>query len=226
MRRFHLIMVLTIILQACAAFPLQGRTQPTATMAATETATVTFTPSTTPTVTITPTITASPTIMHFPTQDPNLPTATFAPVAIFIGSETATPVPSPGAIPTGTVFSPGTGFVSVDISESRIFWGSCKPNKSKVTAEVEDFKEVASVIIFVQLKSALKDDYTPWSTGDVMFNYRNGTFSYMLQANEIEGHNHYRISWVRFQLVATNEAGKEIGRTMIFTEPVSLSPCM
>jgi hypothetical protein len=127
-------------------------------------------------------------------------------------------------LPAG--LKPGPGFISVDVSQNKIFWGSCKPNKAKVTAKVEDPKEVASVVIFVQLKSAVKEDYTPWSTGDIMFNYRDGTFSYMLQANEIEGHNHYKSSWIRFQLVATNAAGKEIGRTQIYIQLVALSPCM
>jgi hypothetical protein len=226
MRKLHLTLALTLLLQACAGVPFFGLPQPTSMPPATKTATITLTPSITPTASITPTIRPSATIVHIPTQDPNLPTATFAPIVIFIGSQTATPPPTAGLIPSATVFSPGTGFVSVEISESKIFWGSCKPNKSKVTAKVEDFKKVASVVIFVQVKSAVEEDYTPWTTGDIMFNNRDGTFTYTLQANEIEGHNHYRSSWVRFQLVAIDAAGKEIGRTMIFADSVALSPCM
>ena len=212
MRRFSLMMVL-IFLQACSGIPVQAPE-------AAETPTVNFTPSITPTSTVTPSITPSPTIVHFPTQDPNFPTATFVPIPIIAGINTITPVP------TATTFHPGPGFLSVQVSEPKIFWGSCKPNKSKITAQVEDPAAVVSVVIFVQVKSAKEEDYTPWSTGDVMFNYRDGTFSYNLQASEIEGHNDYKNSWIRFQLVATNDKGAEVGRTKIYVEEVSMSPCM
>lgn len=182
---------LVIFLQACSVLPFQADAQPTGTPAATKTATITLPPSSTP-ASITPTITPSPTIVHIPTQDPNLPTSTFAPITIFIGSETATSAPLPGVIPSATVFSPGAGFVSVDISDNKIFWGSCKPNRSKVVAKIEDRKHVASIVIFVQLRSFFKEDYTPWSTGDIMFDNRDGAFTYTLKANEIEGHNHYQ----------------------------------
>ena len=212
MRRLCLMMVL-IFLQACSGIPVQAPE-------AEETSTVIFTPSITATITVTPSITPSPTIVHFPTQDPNFPTATFVPIPIIAGINTITPVP------TATSSLPGPGFLSVDISESKIFWGSCKPNRSKVTAKVLDPDEVVSVVIFVQVKSAKEEDYTPWTTGDVMFNYRDGTFSYNLRANEIEGHNHYKNSWVRLQLVATNNKGEEVGRTKIYTEAAAMSPCM
>ena len=223
MRRFYMTMVLVFFLQACSGIPLS---QPTNIPLPTETATLIFTPSIIPTATITPSITPSPTIVHFPTQDPNLPTVTFVPISIFIGIETATPVPPLGVIPLATVFTPGIGFVSVNISERKIFWGNCIPNKSKVVAKVDDPKHVASVVIFVQVKSAKEEDYTPWTTGDVMFNNRDGTFTYILQATEIEGHNNYRNSWVRMQLVAIDDAGLEVGRTKIFTDVATMSPCM
>jgi len=221
MRRYYILLILAIFIQACSGIPFRdGLFPPTDTPLPTSTATVTFTPSITPTATITPTITPSPTIVHFPTQDPNLPTETFVPIPIFSGENTITPVP------TATTFRPGPGFLSVEISESKMFWGICKPNKSKVTTKVEDPDAVASVVIFVQVKSAVEEDYTPWTTGDVMFNNRDGTFSYILQATEIEGHNHYKNSWVNMQLVATDDDGKEIGRTRIYTELVAMSPCM
>ncbi len=217
MRRFYMTMVLVFFLQACSGIPLS---QPTNIPLPTEAATLIFTPSVIPTTTITPSITPSPTIVHFPTQDPNLSTVTVAPISIFSGQNTITPVAK------ATSIGPGPGFISVEISERKIFWGNCIPNKSKVIAKVDDPKYVASVVIFVQVKSAKEEDYTPWTTGDVMFNNRDGTFTYILQASEIEGHNNYRNSWVRMQLVAINDAGLEVGRTKIFTDVAAMSPCM
>ena len=219
MRRFYLVMVLAIFIQACAGMPFGGSTN---TPAPTATATVTFTPVDTPTATITPTITPSPTIVHIPTWDPDQPTATFIPVPVYIGKDTATPF----VIMSPTPILPGPGFVSVRVSENRLYWGSCKPNKTKVTAQVENPEDVFSVIIFVRVKSATKEDYTPWTTGNTMQKRSDGTFSYTLAANTTEGHNHYKNSFIWFQLVATNDKGQEIGRTRIYPNAIALSPCM
>lgn len=221
MRRFFLMMVLAVLMQACAGIPFADVLFPaTNTPAPTATATVTFTPTITQTPTVTATITPSATIVRFPTQDPNLPTATFAPIPIYIGNNTATPIVAP------TPVRPGPGFLAMTISESKIYWGTCQPNRTKIVVQVEDAEEVFSVIIFVRVKSAKEDDYTPWTTGDAMHNHRDGTFSYTLRANSIYGRNHYQRSWVFLQMVATNEKGEEMGRTLIFSDLIALSPCM
>lgn len=218
MRKLYLVAMIAVLLQACSMNDILSL--PTNTPLPTSTELITFTPLPTWTPSITPSITPSPTIVRIPTWDPNVPTSTFAPIPIFIGEYTATPVIPP------TPVRPGPGFLSVTISEKRIFWGSCTPNESIIVAKVTDPEEVASVVIFVQVKSAEDEDYTPWTSGDVMYNYFDGTFSYTLQATEINGHNHYKKSWVRMQLVATNIKGEEVGRTRIIPEVTSLEPCM
>jgi hypothetical protein len=219
MRRLYLVMVLAILIQACG-LPLDGLFPPTNTPILTPTAVATFTPMDTLTPTITSTVTSSPTVVHIPTQDPNQPTATFVPVPIYIGKDTMTPML------TSTPIRPGPGFLSVEVTEKRIFWGICQPHKTKIITQVENPEDVFSVIIFVQVKSAFKEDYTPWTTGNAMHNHRNGTFSYNLDANTTRGHNHYKSSWILFQLVATDDIGVEIGRTKIYTNEIALSPCM
>ena len=110
MRRYYILLILAIFLQACSGIPFQnGLFPPTDTPLPTSTATVTFTPSITPTPTITPTITPSPTIVHFPTQDPNLPTETFVPIPIFSGENTITPVPTATTSWSATTHNPRTG---------------------------------------------------------------------------------------------------------------------
>jgi hypothetical protein len=216
MRRLYLMMVLAILIQACAGMSAK-------TPAPIPTAMATYTLINTLAPPSTPSLTPSPTIVHIPTVDPNQPTVTFVPIPIYIGKNTATPL-APLVFPTPT--KPGPGFLSVLISEKKIQWGSCKPNKTKILAQVENPEDVYSVIIFVQVKSAIKEDYTPWTNGDTMERHSDGTFSYLLNANTTRGHNHYKNSFVRFQLVATNTMGEEIGRTQIFTNEISLSPCM
>ena len=221
MHRFYLMMVSVILLQACAGIPFEDVLfPPTDTPAPTSTATITFTPVATRTPTIAPSVTPSATIVRIPTQDPFLPTSTFAPIPIFIGNDTATPIAAP------TLARPGPGFLSMSVSENKIYWGVCDPNRTKIVVQVEDPDEVFSVVIFVQVKSAVEEDYTPWTTGDAMHNHRDGTFSYTLRASSIYGRNHYKKSWVFLQMVATNDKGEEVGRTLIFRNLIALSPCM
>ena len=219
MRKYYLGMVLAILIQACAGSPLGGLRPSTRTPVLTPTAAATFTPMNTFTPTITPTGTSSPTVVHIPTQDPAQPTTTYIPLPTFIGKDTIISIFTP------TPVAPGPGFLSVFIGEKVIYWGSCKPNNVRIVAKVENPEDVYSVVIFVRVRSAFKEDYTPWTTGDVMNNRRDGTFSYTLSANTTRGHNHYKKSWIMFQLVAIDDFGKEIGRTKIYPNEISLSPC-
>jgi hypothetical protein len=221
MRRLSLGLLLMFLLPACSGIPFLGATPlPTNTLGPTATATVTSTPTITATASVTPTLTSSPTIVHFATQDPNLPTETFVPIPIFIGIDTITPVIS------STPVKPGPGFDSVDISDPKIFWGACIPGKTLITAQVVDPDTVISVVIFMQVKSMKKEDYTPWTNGNVMYKYKGGLYTYVLKANETDGHDHYKDSYIRFQLVATDNYGQEVGRTKIYTQSIVMSPCM
>jgi len=220
MRNFYLVMMLTILMQACAGIPYQDVLFPAARTPTPSSTEAPTTPTITRTPTITPSITPSATIIRIPTQDPNLPTSTFAPIPIYIGNDTITPVVTP------TLARPGPGFLSMSVSENKIYWGVCKPNSTKIVVQVENPDEVFSVIIFVQVKSAKEEDYTPWTTGDAMSSHRDGTFSYVLGANHIYGRNHYLRSWVLLQMVATNDKGEEVGRTQVFRDLIALSPCM
>jgi hypothetical protein len=161
--------------------------------------------------------------VRIPTQDPNQPTSTFAPIPVIIdGGLTATPLPQNV---TPTAFRPGPGFLSVSISENKIFWGSCKHNKTTITAVVEDEEEVFSVVIFTYVRAANKDDSTPWTKGNVMHDHGDGSYTYVMRGSEVEGHNHYKNSWIVFQLVITDIEGNEVGRTRIYDQTIALSPC-
>jgi hypothetical protein len=219
MRRYYIVMVLAILIQACAGLPINGLYLSTKAPVSTPTVASTFTPMNTSTPTATRTVVPSLTVVHIPTQDPDQPTATILPLPFFIGKGTITPAYTP------TPLGPGPGFKSVFVGEKVIFWGSCKPNTVRIVAKVENPEDVFSVVIFVRVKSAFKEDYTPWTSGDVMNNRRDGSFSYTLSANTTRGHNHYKKSWILFQLVATDDFGKEVGRSKIYTNEISLSPC-
>lgn len=213
MRKTSLLILTMILLQAC-------RGVATNTPIPTSTIFVTYTLVDTPTATQTPIPSASPTIVRIPTQDPNS-LSTFPVISIFIGDVTATPV----IIQSFTPVRAGAGFVDVSVSRNQIYWGGCEANEVSITAEVEDSETVAGVIIFTRVKNLFEEDYTPWTSGNVMYNNRDGTFTYIAVGSEIEGHNHYKKSALYFQLVAVDDKGEEVGRTRIFEGLVTMEPC-
>jgi len=176
----------------------------------------------TPTLTLTPPPSPTTTIVHFPTQDPLLPVGTAPPIEFdfSLGVGTATPKTP---LPT---FQPGAGFAFITVSDSKIFWGDCTPNKSTIVAQVDDVSEAKIVVIFNRVKSAAKEDFTPWSNGNIMYPSGDGHFTYVMKATELEGHNNYRRSWVYFQLVAVNLLWEEVGRTPVFTQSIYMEPCL
>jgi hypothetical protein len=213
MRKIILLLLVMIFLQSCA--PAENTPEPTPTTL------ITFTPVATATPTFTSLPTASPTIIRIPTQDFNATPTIVDAIPIFVGSVTATFAPNALTPPVG----PGPGFAEVTVAPKKIFWGGCEANKAVINAEVEDRDQVAGVIIFTRVKDLKEEDYTPWTNGNIMFNNRDGTFTFIAIGSEIQGHNHYKESFVYFQLVAVDDEGKEVGRTRIYEKAFSMSPC-
>ena len=207
-----------ILLQSCSAF---GTAVPSPTSKPTLTPTVTVTS----TSTVTPTITSSPTIVKIPTYDYN---ATSTPPAYLYVSPTPFPgVPTATPIASQTPWSSGEGFEWVKISESKIYWGICKPNKLKVSAQVSEPEDVYSVVLFVRFRRLKAQIFTEWNKGTGMEPVGDdGLWAQTMYANSIEGHEAYRRGWVWFQLVATGEKNIEVGRTRIYMDTIQLEPCM
>ena len=162
----------------------------------------------------TPTFTDTPTLISFgPTQTAsNTPTET-SPIPVLVTPGTSTPPPG------------DTGFASVLLSATHIYWGVCDPNQVTFTAQVVDTEQVFSVVLFVRLKDQKSDDTTDWNTGIAMNGKGNGTFTYTLKAKSIDGYNSYLNAWVYYQLVATDAGNNVLGRTAVYTQSLALSPC-
>lgn len=216
MRKYYLLLAMTLLVQACTMNDLFFLPTP----APTNTPFVTLTPLDTPVATNTHTPLPSPTIVRFPTLDPNQPTPTFVSIPIFTaeGASSQVPIPTPEG--------PGVGFEEVKVSDSRLYWGGCKFNKLTISATVSDPEEVIAVYIFTRVKSLEEEDYTPWTKGAPLFNNGDGLFTHRMVGSQVYGHDHYLKSWVYFQLVAIDKKGEEVGRTKVFTDQIMLSPCM
>ncbi len=216
MRLVCAISTLTLFLSSCSMpdlLPVTNTPEPSATPS------VTPTPADTPTSTNTPKPTPSATIVRLPTWDPSQPTFTPFVVQIIVDGNTITPQATP------TSSSPGAGFISVEYAPKKIYWGGCTPNSVAITAEVEDPDEVATVFLFVRVRDIEKEDYTPWTKGQVMLDRGQGVFTHTLIGSEIYGHDHYLRSWVYFQLVAINLEGEEVGRTKVYEKAFDMYPC-
>lgn len=217
MRKIVFLLLITILIQSCGIAPATSTPQPTSTIF------VTYTLINTPTSTFTPVPSASPTIVKIPTQDPNQPFPTFPSIPIFIGDGDVTATQS--IITTSTPSKPGPGFAKLSFSPTHIYWGGCEGNQAVINAEVEDPENVAGVILFTRVKSATEEDSTPWNKGFIMLDNHDGTYTFIAVGSEIFGHNHYKKSFFSFQLVAVDNKGEEVGRTKVYENVISMSPC-
>jgi hypothetical protein len=214
MRKFIFIAMVAWLVQACSF--TGGTPVP-------EVPTASPTVSPTRTSTLTPTVTSTP--RNTPTDVTDMLTQTaLAPIQLLPGVRTATPIPTATALPMSTPSSPGEGFESVVVSESKLYWGICKPHTATMTVTVLHPEEVTTVYLFFRLMSAKKDDTTPWA-GTVTDNNGNGTFTYLLRANYIPHRKDYMKAWFQYQFVAENEKEVIVGRTQIYLKNLTLEPC-
>jgi hypothetical protein len=171
----------------------------------------------------TPTFTSTPTLIGGVT----LPTQANAITPMRITALAYTP-------PGGTLFAPptvtpvpqNTGFSSVTTSEKIIYWGSCHPGEAKIKTKVLEPDKVFNVVIFIRLRELNTTDSTPWNKGAAMDDRGEGNYTYILDADHIEGYKNYFRAWVYYQLVATDKDGNIIGRTQVYTQNLSIAPCL
>lgn len=118
------------------------------------------------------------------------------------------------------------GFVSVLVSANEFYKGkNCQPSSVKFTVQVADPFEVAYVVLFVQFKAKTTGSVSGW-TNINMDTIGAGTFVHELISDEMKGDALYRSPWVEYQLVAVNDKAREVGRTEIFKERLTMLECL
>lgn len=195
-----------------------------------------FVPVDTPTPADTQTDTPTPP----PTETPVLPTQTFTLTPTLIGYKTITPtseftetppfsptVPVTLAVPdTATPPIRMEGFASVNISLNEIYKAKgCEPSVVRVTAQVANAVEAAYVLLFVRFKSLRAERAAKWTKID-MQPVGAGTFIHDLSSDQMLEDAYFETSWIEYQIVSTNQAGTEIGRTDIFKERLKMLECI
>lgn len=190
-----------------------------------------------PVDTATPAPTPTKTYTHVPTSTPITPTLTFTMTPTLAGQKTTTSTPE--STPTQATITPLSvitlstptptiqmdGFVSVLVSQREFYKGAkCQPASVKFTAQVAEPHQVAYVTLSVRFKSNNTDSKSKW-TSIGMQAIGAGTFVHELFSDEMSGDTLFRNPWVEYQLVAVTANAREIGRTAIFKENLSMLEC-
>ncbi len=189
-----------------------------------------------------PTFTNTPTDM--PTFTPTVPTPTFTVTPTLVGQKKKTSTPN--ASPTQLIFTPLSvtslpsttpvvlvtqvkmpGFFSISVSDEVFYKGTeCLPVSVKFTAQVADPEKVAFVLLFVRFKSKQTGVTSEWTDSILMQSISVGTFTHDLVPLEMKGRDYFENAWVQYQLVAQDSNSKELGRTDVFSERLTLLECV
>ena len=217
MKKNYIILFCAVLLSSCSSIPALN---PTATREATSTPTDVPTASATP-ITPTLTFTATPPLVGQQKTPTASQTLDFTPT-----QSTVTPLflITPKT-PTPTVEM--KGFIAVNISEKEFYKTTdCQPASVKFTAQVADIGNTAFVLLFVRFKSKQTGATSEWADSIAMQPIGAGTYVHDLVAAEMKGLEIFINAWVQYQFVATNSDSREIGRTDIFSEKLTLLECV
>jgi hypothetical protein len=186
----------------------------------------TNTPTTAPTFTATvpsPTFTSTPTMVG---QKTRTATPYFTPTPLILAPLDVTVLPSitPIALLPQVAIP---GFVSVSLSDEAFYKGQdCQPTSVKFTVQVAEPARVAFVLLFVRFKSKQSGVTSEWADSIAMQSVGGGTYMHDLITLEMKAVNSFENAWVQYQIVATDSNSKQVGKTDVFSERLTLLECV
>ena len=223
MKKISVLLICAVLLSACSMTLDQflGRpatSTPAPTFTNTPTDMPTFTPTVpTPTFTVTPTLAGQKKKTSTPNASPTL--LIFTPLSV-----TSLPSTTPVVLVTQVKMP---GFFSISVSDEAFYKGTeCLPLSVKFTAQVADPVNVAFVLLFVRFKSKQTGVTSEWTDSIIMQSISVGTFTHDLVPLEMKGRDYFENAWVQYQLVAQDSNSKELGRTDVFSERLTLLECV
>ncbi|MFN8414676.1 MAG: hypothetical protein U0Z26_20025 [Anaerolineales bacterium] len=190
-----------------------------------------------PVPTSTPSITPSAVPTEIPSLTPTVPTPTFTSTPTLVGtippSPTLMDTPTPLILTPFNLVTPNTpagedmkGFVSVFASDANFYKEEpCKPTTVKITATVSEPIQTVYVLLFVRFKSKLTGTKSEWTRLDMSMLVA-GTYVYDLKGSDMKAVDSFENAWVEYQIVNTDINAKEIARTPIFSEKLTLLECV
>jgi hypothetical protein len=228
------ILLLSLLLSACA-YPILANTNATnSQVSAQDTTSQILTTSQTSTLIPTlptATFTQTPTLIHLdptPTMTPEgISIETITPVLVsteavatnLISTQNMTETPPIQTVPKNSLFT------TIAISGGRIFWGVCEPSYVKVTAHIDDLSKVYIVTIWLRLANKKTGDTTDWGGGAIMNDDGKGNFAYSLTAKSFSHYREYSDAWGQYQLVASDRNLDRIGASAQYLNNLSVAPC-
>lgn len=167
-----------------------------------------------PTYTFTPTLigqrpSPTPTNTPLPTKPLSLLTPTDVPT--IIGPST-----QPPALPGDS------GFDSIALSTDTIYTGDCGENKVEFTVLISKPDKVVDVVLFIRFRDKGTGEETGWDRGTSLEREADAMYKLTVEANQLGSHNN---AWVLYQLVGTDDEGKNVARSPVFAESLTMLTC-
>jgi len=218
-----IIILLTIAISGCSAFPLDLSFLTPATPGPTDTLQ--------PTVTLFPSPTATRDLFAVNTQGPTDVPPTLEPGVIPTRTPTLTKTPRP-TITLETLdpslYTPSPNiFQFVQRSTNQLVWGyNCDGDRSiMITATVTPVRRLKYVLLFIRLQDKYSGRGTEWGAGAIMKDNDQGKYFYKLELDQINDHEKYQDAWLQYQLVASTVGLTVLGRSVVDRTSVSLTNC-
>ena len=175
-----------------------------------------FTPSKTPTISPTPptpTFTSTPTLVGAASFDNALPTLILIP--------TATQAPQ-----TSFFGASDSLLTSLSVSSDILYWGYCDaPHYVDFDVRLVNTVRVKYVLLFMRLVDKEGRQSTAWGGGAIMNKVTGGLYNYRVRPGNIAHYEEFKDAWIQYQVVVTTSSLRELARTPVYREDLTLKWC-
>ena len=182
----------------------------------TSTPTQASTPSRTPTISPTPptpTFTSTPTLVGDTPADDALPTLILIP--------TATQAPQ-----VSLFGGPDSIITSMSVSSDTLYWGYCDaPHYVDFDVRLVNTLRVKYVLLFMRLVDKQGRQSTAWGGGAILKKVDGGHYTYRVRPGNIVYYDEFDDAWIQYQIVVTTSSLRELGRTPVYREDLTLKWC-
>ena len=217
MRKIIYNLVLAFTLSACSFNDVVALlVTPTAPPVDTETLAQVSTPSRTPTISPTP---PTPTFTLTPTLAGAAPDSGALPTLILI--PTATPAPQ-----MSFFGGPDSIITSMSVSNDTLYWGYCDaPHYVDFDVRLVNTVRVKYVLLFMRLVDKQGRQSTAWGGGAILNKVDGGHYTYRVRPGNIVHYDEFDDAWIQYQIVVTTSSLRELGRTPVYREDLTLKWC-
>lgn len=217
------LLLLTIVVSGCSAFPLDLSFMTPATAGPTDTPPSSATSYPTATNTRDPFAinTEGPTQTLEPGVTPLPPTQTQPYTPTFRPTITLEPLDPSLFTPSPNIFN------FVQRSTNQVIWGyNCDgPRSIQFIVTVTPVRRMKYVLLFIRLQDKYSGRGTEWGAGAIMSDNDQGKYFYTIHLDQIDGYDQYQDAWLQYQFVASTIGLTRLGASVVDRTSVSLTHC-